>query len=125
MVQIFDIIDSKAGPTIQGVCLKRSSPAKQHGSLAQSIAALVESTSRGRGVVVRGRTRARLLSFRSVVDYIEAAAAGRNDIGDKLGAFGTDVSESAARDVQVRELVFDGVTGQRAQRPETRTHNPT
>lgn len=123
MVQIIDINDSKVGPTIQGVCLKRSSPAKQHWSLAQSIIVLVDSTSWGHGGVVRGRTRAWLLSFRCVVDDVEAAAAGRNNISDELGAFGANISQSAACDVEVRKFIFNGTAGQRAQRPET--HRPS
>lgn len=121
MLLISDVTDSKAGPTFQGACLKKSSPAKQHPSLAQSIIVLVDSASWGHGGVMRGRARAWLLSFRGVVDDVEATAAGRNDICDELGAFGANVSQSAACDVEVRKLVFDGTAGQRAQRPETHT----
>lgn len=66
-----------------------------------------------------GGAGAWLLSFRCVVDEVKAAAAGRNDISNKLGAFGTNVPQTAACDVEVRELVFDGAAGQRAQGPET------
>lgn len=65
---------------------------------------------------MRGRARAWLLSFRCVVDDVEAAAAGRNNIRDKLGAFGANVSQCAACHVEVRKLIFDGTAGQGAQR---------
>lgn len=42
----------------------------------------------------------------SVVEDVQAAAAGGNDIGDELGAFGADVAQRAAVSVQVGELLL-------------------
>lgn len=58
--------------------------------------------------------------FGRVVEEVQAAAAGGNDIGHKLGAFSADVSQRAAVSVEVRKLLLHGAAGQRAQRPEER-----
>lgn len=57
------------------------------------------------------------LPLGSVVEDVQAPAAGRYDIGDKFGAFSADVSERAAMCVQVGELLLHRAAGQSAQGP--------
>lgn len=60
------------------------------------------------------------LPLGSVVEDVEAPAAGGNDVGDEFGAFGADVTQRAAVSVQVGELLLHRATGQTAQRSAKR-----
>lgn len=57
------------------------------------------------------------LPLGGVVEDVQTAAAGGNDVGDELGAFGADVAQRAAVCVQVGELLLHGAAGQAAQGP--------
>lgn len=52
------------------------------------------------------------LPLRSVVENVQASAAGGNDVGDEFGALGADVTQRAAVGVQVRELLLHRATRQ-------------
>lgn len=52
------------------------------------------------------------LPLGSVVEDVQASAAGGDDIGDELGALGADVAQRAAVGVQVRELLLHRAAGQ-------------
>lgn len=56
-------------------------------------------------------------SFGSVVEDVQAAAAGRDDVGNEFGALGANVAQRAAVRVQVGELLLHRAAGQAAQRP--------
>lgn len=56
-------------------------------------------------------------SFGSVVEDVQAAAAGGNDVGYEFGAVGANVAQRAAVRVQVGELLLHRAAGQAAQRP--------
>lgn len=53
-------------------------------------------------------------SLGSVVEDVQAAPAGGDDIGDELGAFGADIAQRAAMSVQVGELLLHRAAGQAA-----------
>lgn len=57
------------------------------------------------------------LPLGSVVEDVQAAAAGENDVSNEFGAFSADVSQRAAVSVQVGELLLHRVAGQAAQGP--------
>lgn len=57
------------------------------------------------------------LPLGSVVEDVQAAAAGGNDVGNEFGAFSADVAQRAAVSVQVGELLLHRAAGQAAQGP--------
>lgn len=78
-------------------------------------------TGGGRGGVVGGGGAGGgvgrgLLALGRVVEDVQAASAGGDDVGHELGALGADVAQAAAVGVQVGELLLHRAAGQRAQR---------
>lgn len=56
------------------------------------------------------------LPLGSVVEDVQAPAAGRDDISHKLGAVCTDIPQAAAVGVQVGELLLHRSAGESTQR---------
>lgn len=65
------------------------------------------------------------LPLGSVVEDVQAPAAGRDDISHKLGAVRTNIPQAAATGVQVGELLLHRPAGESTQRSVERERGVT
>lgn len=64
-----------------------------------------------------GDGRSFRLSLGSVVEDVQASAAGRNDISNEFGALSTNVTQRAAMSVQVGEVFLHRAPGETSEGP--------